>query len=142
MKQYCTYSISKVLSPNDAGETGGHQAGFLVPKDPDILDFFPALGTDEKNPRVHLQFKDDSGDTWEFAFIYYNNKFFGGTRNEYRLTRMTGYFKSNNLSSGDEVFLGRDDDNNHYVWYERANDTSGDDTGVLKLGSSWKLIQR
>lgn len=142
MKNYCTYSISKVLSPNDAGETGGHQAGFLVPKDPDILGFFPELGKDEKNPRVHLLFEDDSGEAWKFAFIYYNNKFFGGTRDEYRLTRMTSYFRSNNLSSGDEVFLGRDDENRHYVWYERANDISGDDTGVLKLGSSWKLIQR
>ena len=142
MKQQCTYSISKVLSPNDAGETGGHQAGFLVPKDPDILDFFPKLGKDEKNPRVHILFEDESGEEWEFAFIYYNNKFFGGTRDEYRLTRMTNYFKSNNLRSGDEVFLGHDDENHHYIWYEREEDTTEYEDGVLKLGSSWKLIQR
>ena len=34
-------SISKILSANDIGATGGHQAGILIPKDPRILGFFP-----------------------------------------------------------------------------------------------------
>ena len=36
-------SITKVLSANDTGETGGHQAGILVPKEERLLSFFPAL---------------------------------------------------------------------------------------------------
>ena len=36
-------SISKILSANDTGETGGHQAGILVPKQEEILSFFPPL---------------------------------------------------------------------------------------------------
>ena len=36
-----TNAIEKTLSKNDTGETGGHQAGILVPKEPDILGFFP-----------------------------------------------------------------------------------------------------
>ena len=31
-------AISKELSANDVGETGGHQAGILVPKERKILD--------------------------------------------------------------------------------------------------------
>jgi len=42
-------AIKKVLSANDSGETGGHQAGILIPKNQDILSFFPVLGNSEKN---------------------------------------------------------------------------------------------
>ena len=86
-------TISKVLSANDTGETGGHQAGLLIPKQERILSFFPSLDASTLNPRAHLQFEDDVGALWEFAFIYYNNGLFGGTRNEYRLTRMTRFMR-------------------------------------------------
>ncbi|TPN68808.1 hypothetical protein FJ980_32960, partial [Mesorhizobium sp. B1-1-5] len=36
-------SIAKALSANDTGDTGGHQAGILVPKEEGILAFFPEL---------------------------------------------------------------------------------------------------
>ena len=97
--------IVKVLSANDTGETGGHQAGILVPKDPMLLSFFPKLDAGIYNPRVHLRFVDDGGTFWEFAFIYYNNALFDGTRNEYRLTRMTKYIRQAGLAVGDEVIL-------------------------------------
>src|SRR5690606_27605583 len=100
-----TRIISKVLSSNDVGLTGAHQAGILVPKKDEILAFFPSLNKMQRNPRVVLSFKDGSGNVWEFAFIYYNNRLFGGTRNEYRLTRMTKYIISNDLKPGDEIVL-------------------------------------
>src|ERR1700743_3002140 len=105
-------SITKVLSANDTGDTGGHQAGILIPKDPKLLGFFPKLDPASPNPRVILYFVDGSGERWEFAFIYYNNRLFGGTRNEYRLTRMTRYMRENGLVPGDQVTLSRDGD----VW--------------------------
>ena len=70
------HAISKILSANDTGDTGAHQAGILVPKNREILGFFPPLDNSEKNPRYHLPFYDDSDTKWEFAFIYYNNRFF------------------------------------------------------------------
>jgi len=133
------YTISKVLSANDTSETGAHQAGMLIPKRPDVLDFFPSLSKEEKNPRVHIFFVDDSGKKWEFAFIYYNNKYFGGTRNEYRLTRMTRYLKESNLIEEDEVLL-TEDNGNYFVSYKRKNNGSSS-TGTLKLGSGWQVIQ-
>ena len=93
-------AITKVLSKNDTGETGGHQAGILVPKDPNILAFFPPLDSSTKNPRVRLNFFDPQGSLWKFSFIYYNNYFFGGTRNEYRLTWMTALIRNYNLKAG------------------------------------------
>ena len=101
-------SISKILSSNDTGETGGHQAGILIPKGGDILQFFPELDEEEKNPRTSLYFIDEANQRWKFNFIYYNNKFFGGTRNEYRLTGMTEYIRQNNLKAGDSIVLSRD----------------------------------
>ena len=101
--EHRTNAIEKNLSRNDTGETGAHQAGILIPKKPEILSFFPELNKYEKNPRFLITFHDDFGEQWSFSFIYYNNKFYGGTRNEYRLTGMTKFIRNNNI--GDRVKL-------------------------------------
>ncbi len=133
-------SISKVLSANDIGATGCHQAGILIPKDPRLLGFFPALDPTAYNPRCHLLFTDETRQKWEFAFIYYNNALFSGTRNEYRLTRMTKYLRDASLEVGDEVMLSVDDADLYSVRYRRRNQPEFTD-GVLKLGSGWRVIQ-
>jgi hypothetical protein len=133
-------TISKILSANDIGATGGHQAGILIPKDPRILGFFPKLDANQQNPRCHLIFRDDAAGNWEFAFIYYNNALFSGTRNEYRLTRMTRYLRDAELEVGDEVILKRDG-GNYYVGYRRKGQPTLTTGGVLKLGSGWRVIQ-
>lgn len=134
-------AISKELSANDTGDTGGHQAGILVPKDAHVLSFFPDLDRSQKNPRHHLVFHDDDGHRWEFAFIYYNNLYFGGTRNEYRLTRMTPYIRSNGLKPGDRITLRRENGTAIlFVSYDRANRLKWTASGALKLGGTWKEI--
>ena len=143
-------SITKLLSANDTGETGGHQAGILVPKNGDILSFFPDLGCSEKNPRVSLCFTDEGQKDWKFTFIYYNNKFFDekGTRNEYRLTGMTAYLRESGLVSGDSIILSRDDSDSYFIRYERAHKVSvkqiatadGKCINRLSIGGSWKVI--
>ena len=139
-------SISKQLSMNDSGETGGHQAGMLIPKQKEILDFFPKLDSSLKNPRAAMYFTDKSGKTWKMNFIYYNNRFFGGTRNEYRLTGMTAYFRESNLKAGDEITLTRSN-NQLSIDYTRENTpvtreliTNGQKKTVLVLGGGWKVI--
>lgn len=135
-----TRSITKVLSANDTGETGGHQAGILVPRERRLLSFFPSLNEKDYNPRAHLKFVDGSGVEWEFAFIYYNNKFFGGTRNEYRLTRMTRFIRQTGLVAGDEVILSRRESGEYSIEFKRTSEAQPDDRGVLKLGSGWKIV--
>lgn len=141
MKRINTQAISKILSANDTGDTGAHQAGILVPKNPEILSFFPPLDNSEKNPRYHLPFYDDSDARWEFAFIYYNNKYFGGTRNEFRLTRMTPFMRQNDLKPGDELILEREDKGKRRVRYKRNRKSGMGNDGVLRLGSEWKVIE-
>ena len=135
-----TNAIEKQLSSNDVGKTGGHQAGILIPKQEEILKFFPALDKSTKNPRAKLTFTDESGEKWSFSFIYYNNKFFGGTRNEYRLTCMTPFIKSNNLDEGDTISLHRNKDNDFSIKINRFKRNSKTISGKLILGSSWKII--
>lgn len=135
-----TDAIEKILSRNDTGETGGHQAGILIPKKLEILSFFPELNKNEKNPRFLITFHDNIGEQWAFSFIYYNNKFFGGTRNEYRLTGMTRYMNAYNLKSEDTLTLSRDRDGIYSVKYKKVGDQAKKD-GPLKLSNSWKVVK-
>lgn len=130
-------AITKEMSRNDSGETGGHQAGILIPKDDRVLAFFPELNRREKNPRHHIVFLDPAGERWTFAFIYYNNRFFGGTRNEYRLTCMTPFIRSHNLKAGDRLTLHRDG-HAYRITYRRVNEPEV--SGRLKLGTTWKVV--
>ena len=143
-------AITKVLSMNDTGETGGHQAGILVPKSSGVLEFFPDLGNDEKNPRVAMYFTDESGKTWKLNFIYYNNRFFdkNGTRNEYRLTGMTAFFRQNSLKAGDSITLVHLPDGTDEIRYKRNSSpnikVSTNENGQIKkrlvLSTGWKVI--
>jgi len=134
--------IRKILSPNDVGSTGGHQAGILIPKDERILSFFPKLDGRQLNPRTHVVFEDESGTHWEFAFIYYNNRFFGGTRNEYRLTRMTRYIREAGLQSADEVILSRDGNGRYFIDHQTASTAVplSSNKSILKLSGGWRVI--
>lgn len=131
--------ITKVLSLNDTAETGAHQAGILVPKRPEILAFFPDLDGGRKNPRVTLRFTDPAGTEWDFAFIYYNNRFFGGTRNEYRLTRMTPFLRSHGLRAGDTLILKCDKAGRRWIAYDRQGARRVSERR-LSLGHGWKVI--
>ena len=133
-----TQVVEKVLSANDTGETGGHQSGILVPKDPVILGFFPRLDASVKNPRAVLKVLDHTGRQWSFNFIYYNNRFFGGTRNEFRLTGMTDFFREFNLKAGDAVILRQLSSSGHVnIDYRRASSNKR----VLRLTGAWKVIE-
>lgn len=135
-------AIEKILSANDLGLTGSHQAGMLIPKQEELLAFFPTLDPDQANPRATLHFTDGDNCCWKFNFIYYNNKLRGGTRNEYRLTSMTAYLRSCNLKPGDVIILQKDN-GDYTIRYRRQETVVGsDDTGVVRLvlNDAWKII--
>lgn len=102
-------SISKVLSANDIGKTGSHQAGIVIPKSGPMLNFFPPLDVDEINPRMDLDGVDLSHDVAVLLhFIYYNGRLHGtSTRNEYRLTGLSSFFRRHQAAPGDEMILSR-----------------------------------
>lgn len=135
--------IRKKLSPNDLGETGAHMAGILIPREKKVLEFFPLLDKSVKNPRAALVMHErDAATRWVFNFIYYNNRFFGGTRNEYRLTCMTQYLRESNAKVGDEVVFTVNDDHSYELAIARAKDLTAvtRDDGVLVLSGGWKIV--
>lgn len=81
----------KRLAANDTLATESHQAGPYVPKD-FLLSVLPALNRPEvKNPDARFPLSVDShNEQAEVRAIWYNNKLFGGTRNETRLTNFGG----------------------------------------------------
>lgn len=101
-------SALKRLSDNDVGTTNSHQAGFLIPKLFIKEGLFEKLSDQELNPRLRLKFLDlsDGSDIY-LTYIYYNNKFFSGTRHEYRLTGLTRWIKNHGLRSGDTIQITR-----------------------------------
>jgi len=82
---------AKRLSGNDTLANGTHQAGPYVPKNV-LFQVFPPLDNPEReNPDVRFRISIDShGDEREVRAVWYNNKLFGGTRNEARMTGFGG----------------------------------------------------
>jgi signal transduction histidine kinase len=120
-------TFKKLLSLNDTGETGAHMGGILVPKTE--LAFFPRLDVTTKNPRATITARDPEGHDWKLNFIYYNNALFGGTRNEWRLTGLTGFIAKHSLSAGETIVLEKTADE-YRIYPERANDESGSESEV------------
>lgn len=81
----------KRLAANDTLATESHQAGPYVPKE-FLLDLLSELNRpDVKNPDVRFPlFVDSHGEQAQVRAVWYNNKLFGGTRNETRLTNFGG----------------------------------------------------
>lgn len=97
-------AFRKTLSANDVGATGGHQGGVLIPKgERELLAFLPPLDPGVKNPDAWLDCVDADGCPLKFRFVYYNNKLHDskGTRNEYRITYMTAWFRKLGAREGD-----------------------------------------
>lgn len=104
-------SFEKFLTANDTGESGTHQAGIHIPKSEiEFLEFLPPLDPTVKNPDTWINFVDDTGCEWKFRYIYYNNKRHdeGGTRDEYRLTHTTKFFRAIGARSGDLLTVSRE----------------------------------
>lgn len=113
-----TKAFAKVLTANDIGKTGSHQAGALVPKrDLELAKFLPYLDPSKKNPDAWIFCTDPLGNTWKMRYVYYNNKLHdpAGTRNESRITYMTAFFKKWNAQVGDEVVLTQESKPNHFL---------------------------
>lgn len=85
-------SFCKIITPNDAGMTGAHQAGLYIPKDSTGIMFEePGERGENKEKNASLSWFD--GKQTECRFVYYGQ----GTRNEYRITRLGRHFRVGDL---------------------------------------------
>lgn len=130
----------KTLSANDVGATGTHQAGILVPKaNLELLEFFPKLSPEVKNPDAWLECVDANGVKRKFRFVYYNNKLHdcAGTRNEYRITYMTSFFRDCAAKEGDVFEIGLTLNNYHYD----IRVLSQEDNRLFEMSSDYEKIK-
>ncbi len=105
-----TLRFVKVLSANDVGATGAHMAGIAIPKgNHGLINFLPELDSSIKNPSVRIEADTDSGEVITLRYVYYNNKIHdpAGTRDEYRITHLTGFLRLANASEGDTFEISR-----------------------------------
>lgn len=81
----------KRLSGNDTRANGSHQAGPYFPKHL-LFELFPSLyDTSRQNPDLVLDaYLDSHSDHSQVRAVWYNNRLFGGTRDETRLTNWGG----------------------------------------------------
>lgn len=101
-------AVEKILSANDLSLNNSHQSGLLIPKKLVSQKFFPELTNSRQNPRVEVRLHDAIyGGSIAANYIYYNNKYFGGTRSEYRLTGVISLLNDWNLKPGDGIIFER-----------------------------------
>ena len=112
----------KRLSGNDTQANGSHQAGPYIPRD-FIFNSYPELNDHlTLNPRVKVRVIEPSGECSGIAsIIWYNNKFFGHTRNEVRITGLGGRQSSlldteNTGSIALFFFTGKEDKRECHYW--------------------------
>jgi len=119
--------IIKRLSGNDTGLTGGHQVGMYVPSS-FIKAVMPEVCTTERlNPDKFFDCYIASNDCPQAGVraIYYNNRFFGGTRNEFRITRWAGTPLQDEENTGSICILGCQrvgDDVNALSWVAKTKE--------------------
>jgi len=87
------YLIEKILTRNDVGETGSHQAGITIPKS--LIPYFPRLDPNQNNPDTYIEVEAPNETKHLWRYIYYNNKLHSstGTRNEFRITRLASFLR-------------------------------------------------
>jgi hypothetical protein len=138
----------KVLSANDIGKTGGHQAGILIPKsDGELLKFLPKLNVNELNPSAWIECLTPDGSNLRLRYVYYNNRLHStnGTRNEYRVTHLTKFLRDTGAREGDRLEISRDHGAERYrirvVSKEAKQIHMDEDAPVrIKLSSGWQRV--
>ncbi|WP_299648399.1 EcoRII N-terminal effector-binding domain-containing protein [uncultured Tateyamaria sp.] len=140
-----TKKFRKSLSANDVGSTGGHQGGILIPKgEKELLAILPQLRSDTKNPDAWIRCIDDAGNAMKFRFVYYNNKLHdpGGTRNEYRITHMTGWFRDVGASEGDSFEISKAEHEPHYsiAIRQQSSETEPTDENPRIRLTGWRRV--
>lgn len=140
-----TLTVSKRLSANDVGITGTHQAGILVPKSREILQFFPKLDEDQHNPSCRVTvYLPELEEFVDLRFIHYNGKKTGlSTRDEYRLTGTTRILRALNAGEGDDLEFHRSHNGDVHVrvLHDSASDEENRGGDVIQLSGGWRLIR-
>lgn len=141
--------FAKSLSANDVGSTGAHMAGILVPKsDGELLAFLPQLDPKQLNPSAWIDCVAPDGTELRLRFVYYNNRHHtpGGTRNEYRITHLTGFLRDAGAKEGELFEISQEEGSSTYQIRvingrnENVSSVDADGPVRIKLTSGWRRM--
>lgn len=135
--------VWKVLTANDTGETGSHQAAIHIPKHIVRHGFFPELDEESFNPECQIVARmEPTGWRLPLRYVYYNGRLTGvNGRDEYRLTGTPRIFDIVTARAGDLLRFRWLDSEEMEITHHRA---IGDDGGSALTGSGrngWKVVQ-
>lgn len=100
--------FEKVLSWNDCGRGRTHQSGILIPKELG-RQIFSNSAIETKNPKISLELAPFGfGQELRVVITYYNSRKFGGSRDEFRLTRISTFLREADLHPGDTLIISFD----------------------------------
>ncbi|GGK07444.1 hypothetical protein GCM10007084_33210 [Parabacteroides faecis] len=123
-------SFLKLITANDVGATGAHQAGFHLPKNSWKL-FFDSPGIKGYNKDKYVIINWGNGLNTQSRAIYYGK----GTRNEYRLTRFGQNFpflKENNIDDVLGIIRNFDDTYEGFIIYKESVQDFFKESGFTK----------
>lgn len=134
-------SIQKILSANDLGATGSHQAGIHIPMS--VREFFPHLDETLHNPDRWIEFLLPDGGIQSGRFVYYNNKLTTakGTRNEYRLTRVVPALRLMGANVGDTIEFVLIDENNMRLRLIVPSENMNLDRVTVNISGDWRVVR-
>lgn len=125
-------SLTKYITANDTGATGGHQAGFHIHKSSWPL-FFEQEGTKGENKDKFITIKWQDDIETNSRFIYYGK----GTRNEYRLTRFErGFPFLQDENIGDLLILSKISEEYYKAFVLQTDDDIEEFLTALNISNS------
>jgi hypothetical protein len=128
--------LRKILTRNDIGTTGSHQAGIHVPKS--VLAHFPVLDSARLNPDLWLDIASVHG-SFRWRFIHYNNGVVAdGTRDEYRLTHIRDFLRRSAAGTGDALEFERTGSRSYTCRIIDAGRNA--DALVLSRAGPWRVV--
>jgi type II restriction enzyme len=115
-------ALLKFISPNDAGATGSHQAGFYLPKAAwELFSTHPPTKGSNKEDLVRIRWQDER--ITDSRVIWYGQ----GTRSEYRLTRFGRGFPFLNEDRVGDLFVLIPDGSARFIGYVLDRDEDIDE---------------
>jgi len=130
--QQSDIAFTKFITANDAGATGGHQAGFHIHKNSWRL-FFDTEGVrgSNKDKWVTIRWQDEFETS--SRFIYYGSK----TRNEYRLTRFgRGFPFLQDENIGDLLIISKISENQYEAFVLQSDEEIDEFFAALNIASN------
>ncbi|WP_196222680.1 EcoRII N-terminal effector-binding domain-containing protein [Pseudooceanicola algae] len=140
--------FSKPLTANDVGATGAHMAGIHIPKsDDELLAFLPPLDPKEYNPSEWITCVTPDGRELRLRYVYYNNRLHKpkGTRNEYRITHLTNYFKTEGAREGDTFEISKEEGAPRYLIdvvpaMQEVSEQVDESPVRIKISAGWRRV--